>query len=112
MPQHGKTHIHKRGRVCKKGQKRSHPDLKIRVIDDLCVVFAVLMPATALPQIYKTFHTQDATGVSLWMWVLYSIGVVPFLLYGMAHRVRHLVILNLLWLSVQLTMIIGVLLYG
>jgi len=44
--------------------------------------------------------------------VFYSVGVIPFLLYGLVHKVKHLIVLNVLWLSVQLTMIIGVLLYG
>lgn len=112
MPQHGRSHIHKRQRVHQLEQAYPHPDIKIRAIDNLCMVFSVLMPATALPQIYKTFYYQDATGLSLWMWLLYSIGVLPFLLYGVVHKVKQLILLNLLWLSVQLIMIFGILVYG
>jgi len=107
---HGKHHQHKRERVNFK--KYPHPDKKIRLLDNICMVFSVIMPATTIPQIYKTYVYQNAAGVSLWMWILYSIGVIPFLIYGIVHKAKPLIILNILWLIVQVIMIVGVLLYG
>lgn len=70
------------------------------------------MPATAIPQIYKTYMYQDATGVSLWMWLLYCLAVIPWLAYGIVHNYKPIIILNIFWLIVQVIMIVGVLLYG
>jgi uncharacterized protein with PQ loop repeat len=70
------------------------------------------MPMTAIPQIYTLYTLQDAGSLSIWMWVLYSIGVIPFLIYGIAHRVTHLIVLNALWMTAQVIMIIGILMYS
>lgn len=45
------------------------------------------------------------------MWILYTIGVVPFLMSGVIYKHVQLIILNSLWLIVQLVMIVGILLY-
>jgi uncharacterized protein with PQ loop repeat len=66
----------------------------LKTLDQICMLFSLLMPLTTLPQIYKI----EVAGLSLSMWVLYSVGVIPFLLYGVLHKARHLIILNSLWL--------------
>lgn len=105
MSHHGSIHIHKR--------KRGRVDgSSVLLLDRVCTVFAVFMPLTTLPQIYKIYHYQDASGLSLWTWVLYSIGVIPFLLYGIVHRVPHLIVLNALWIVAQIVLIVGINLYG
>ncbi len=109
---HGLHHQHQRKRIHIKHQKYPHPDTGIRLLDHVCMIFSVVMPATTIPQIYKTYVTQNAVGVSLWMWVLYCIAVVPWLIYGIVHKARPIILLNVLWLIVQAIMIAGVLMYG
>jgi len=70
------------------------------------------MPATTIPQIYKTYVSQDATGVSLLMWVAYCFAGIPWLIYGVVHKSTPIIVMNILWLVVQIIMIVGVLLYG
>lgn len=81
------------------------------LINRVCTVFAVLMPLTTLPQIMLLYTTQNTGGLSLAMWILYTIGVVPFLMFGVIYKHVQLIILNSLWLIVQLVMIVGILLY-
>lgn len=82
-----------------------------RFINRLCAVFAVLMPMTTLPQIYMLYVGHDARGLSLSMWVLYAIGCIPFLAFGIIYKHVQLILLNVLWLIMQAVMIIGILLY-
>jgi uncharacterized protein with PQ loop repeat len=82
------------------------------IINRICAVFAVFMPLTTLPQIIMLYTTHNASGLSLLMWVLYSIGVIPFLLFGIIHRHSQLVVLNTLWLLVQITMIVGIVIFS
>lgn len=71
------------------------------------------MPLTAIPQIVKLHSTHDdASGVSLSMWFLYSIGTIPFLIYGIIHKEVQLIILNVLWLVVNTFVISAVLMYS
>lgn len=82
-----------------------------RFINRLCAVFAVLMPMTTLPQIYMLYVGHDARGLSLSMWILYAIGCIPFLAFGIIYRHIQLILLNILWLLMQAIMIVGILLY-
>jgi len=82
-----------------------------RLINRICAVFAVLMPLTVLPQIHLLYTTQNASGLSLAMWILYSIGCVPFLLFGYIYKLPQLIVLNAMWLAMQAVMIVGILLY-
>lgn len=83
-----------------------------RLINRVCSVFAVLMPMTTIPQIYLLYSSKNAAGLSLAMWVLYTIGCIPFLLFGYIYKHRQIVVLNTLWLIVQVVMIVGILLYS
>ena len=84
----------------------------MRFLDNVCMLFSVLMPMTAIPQIYKLYYFQNADGIAIWMWILHSIAIIPFLLYGIVHKVHHIIILNVLWLVVQMIMIVGIVMYG
>lgn len=63
-----------------------------RLINRVCAVFAILMPLTTLPQIYLLYSTKNAGGLSLSMWVLYTIGCIPFLMFGYIYKHRQLVL--------------------
>ncbi|HEY5695301.1 MAG TPA: PQ-loop domain-containing transporter [Candidatus Saccharimonadales bacterium] len=66
---------------------------------------------TTLPQVYMLYTSHNASGLSLAMWVLYAIGCVPFLLFGIIYKHAQLILLNVLWLIMQAVMIVGILLY-
>jgi uncharacterized protein with PQ loop repeat len=82
-----------------------------RLINRICAVFAILMPLTAVPQIQILYSSQDAGSLSLAMWVLYCVGCLPFLMFGVIYKHIQLIILNTLWLIVQVIMIVGILMY-
>ncbi|MFT4311156.1 MAG: PQ-loop domain-containing transporter [Candidatus Woesearchaeota archaeon] len=81
-------------------------------LDKVCYVAAVVMPLTTLPQIYNIYALNLVSGVSLWMWVLYFITVLPWVLYAYVHKSRPLMVMNLLWLLVTLIIIAGIFLFG
>ena len=108
MP-HGENHIHQRKRIHQLHQKYPHPNNKVRLLDNICMITAVVMPLTALPQVYKIWKYQIVAGVSIWMWISYNILIIPMLLYGIVHKVKQLVILNGLWILMDSFVIIGIL---
>ena len=79
-----------------------------RSIDAVCLIFSVFNPLATAPQIVQLYSTHDSTGLSLLMWVLYLVGAIPFLAYGWVHRVKPLVVVNVLWVIIDLIMIYGV----
>lgn len=111
MP-HGEHHIHQRKRIHQDKQEFPHPDKTLRYIDTLAMINSVVMPLTTLPQIFKIYFYQTATGVSLSMWVLYNFSCIVMLIYGIMHKSKAIIVLNSMWLLVNIIIIVGVIMYG
>jgi MtN3 and saliva related transmembrane protein len=80
-------------------------------LDKLTFVVGVIGPFTVLPQIYSIFTSHSAAGVSLATWLLIFIVTFPWILYGLAHKDKSIIVSFTLWEIVNLTVVIGVLLY-
>ena len=96
----------------KQGLKRQPKSPYITFLDKLTFVVGVIGPFTVLPQIYSIFTTKSATGVSLTTWALIFIVTFPWILYGIAHKEKNIIVSFILWEVVNLTVVVGVLLYG
>ena len=81
-------------------------------LDKLTFFAGIVGPFTVLPQIYSIFHTHSANGVSLATWLLIFIVTFPWILYGLAHKDRSIIVSFTLWEVVNLGVVVGVLLYG
>lgn len=110
--QHGEYHIHQRKRIHAYHHKYPHPDPKIRFLDNVVMCFAIIMPLTSIPQIYKIWFLQNALGVSLLTWSLFFIMAIPMLIYGIVHKEKVLIVLNALWLIMYGFVITGTIIYG
>lgn len=92
--------------------RRRKPSEAQRFVDSLMMVVSVIHPFTALPQAVRIYQTHEATGVSLATWLGFmAIGVI-FLTYGIMHRIKPLIINQILWFGIDLVIVIGVLMYG
>ncbi|MFH1649319.1 MAG: PQ-loop domain-containing transporter [Candidatus Woesearchaeota archaeon] len=109
---HGEHHLHIRKRIHVKHEQYPHPNKKVRFLDRVVLITAIVFPLTTIPQIYDIWSTQDASGLSLTTWVLYAIFAIPMLLYGFVHRQKPIFIMNILWLVVYAFVIWGTVLYG
>ena len=105
-------HIHQRKRIHEDKQPFPHPDKKIRYIDNMAMVNAVVMPLTVLPQIYRIFYYQVVDGISLLMWVLFALSCLVMLVYGIVHKSKELIVLNVCWTVMNVIVIAGVIIYG
>lgn len=72
----------------------------------------ILGPLITLPQIFKIFALQDATGVSLLTWGMYLVLDIPWIVYGVVHRSRPILITYVLWLIMNALVCTGIVLYG
>lgn len=77
---------------------------------DKLVYFAVVFgPLMTLPQLYSVWMLHQK-GVSVATWSGYLVVAVIWLLYGLKHRDRPIIALQLLWLLLDAGIIVGVLL--
>lgn len=81
-------------------------------LDKLTFVVGIIGPFTVLPQSYAIYSTHSAHGVSLATWSLIFIVTFPWVLYGIAHKDRSIIVSFILWEVMNLSVVIGVLLYG
>ena len=84
---------------------------QIGIIDRLMSAAAVVHPLTALPQVYTIYVTQNVEGVSLPTWVGFMTLGLVFLAYGMVHKIRPLVVTQVLWFIIDFLIVVGVILY-
>jgi uncharacterized protein with PQ loop repeat len=82
-----------------------------KIIDNLSIVAAILMPFTTIPQIYKIWILQNTSGVSILTWILYTVLCFPMLIYGLYYKMTPIIILNILWIIMNLIMIIGLIVF-
>jgi uncharacterized protein with PQ loop repeat len=107
MYQLGLRHKHERSK-----EHLTHTQTSYTIfLDKLTFVVGVVGPFTVLPQIYSIFSTHSAKGVSIFTWALMFIVTFPWILYGVAHKDRSIIVSFILWEVVNLTVVIGILLY-
>jgi uncharacterized protein with PQ loop repeat len=92
--------------------KRKRPPTKIiRLLDKLILFLSFITPLSALPQIIEVFLKKDAGSVSVITWGLWWIISIPWLIYGIVHRIKPIIIVNSLWLLVHSMMIALIIIY-
>ncbi len=96
----------------KQGLKKQRQTSYIAFLDKLTFIVGVIGPFTVLPQIISIFSTKSAAGVSLTTWSLIFIVTFPWILYGIAHREKSIIVSFVLWEVANLAVVVGVLLYG
>jgi len=63
-------------------------------LDILGYIGATLTTAAFAPQALKTLRTRDTTGMSLWMYVMFTTGVGFWLAYGIASESWPMILAN------------------
>jgi len=80
-------------------------------IDRVMSVAAVAHPLMAVPQVVQIYTTHEVAGLSIFMWVAWlALGMV-FLLYGLAHLLKPYILMQVLWVVIDVLVITGILLY-
>lgn len=84
---------------------------QLTTIDKLMNVAAVAHPLTALPQVYLIYTTRNVSGISLWTWSGFMLLGLIFLAYAITHKIRPIILTQLLWYLIDFAIVIGVILY-
>jgi uncharacterized protein with PQ loop repeat len=84
----------------------------LNTIDRAMIVVSIIHPLTAVPQAIKIYATHDAKSLSLATWLMFIMIGVVFLIYAVTHKIKPLILNQLIWFAVDVTITIGILLYG
>lgn len=82
------------------------------MLDILVYGVGIAGPFMTFPQIFLIYSSQDASGVAILTWIGWAALDIPWILYGFVHREWPIVLTYILWLSMNLVVVGGVLLYG
>jgi MtN3 and saliva related transmembrane protein len=63
-------------------------------IEIIGLIAAVLTTSAFLPQVYKTWKTKDVSGFSLPMFLMFFIGIIFWLIYGILVKSISMVLAN------------------
>lgn len=81
-------------------------------IDLLMTLASVIHPLTAIPQVYSIYATHDVSGVSLWTWLGFMVLGLVFLTYSIVHKIKPLILNQILWFIVDFLVVAGVIIYS
>jgi uncharacterized protein with PQ loop repeat len=108
----GLRHYHLRKRIHKKHEPYPHPDRLKRFFDRVIYVVVILGPVMNLPQLFKIWIYRDATGVSFVSWTGFTIFSVIWFIYGVLHREKPIIFMNVFIMVIQALIAMGSFLYG
>ncbi len=97
--------------VDKEKHEKLHEKKYVRFIDGAVFIVAFVGPLTTAPQVFRIFHTQNAEGVSVLTWFLYILVQAVWLLYGIFHKNKPIIISNIFWIFWQSLVMIGAIIY-
>jgi MtN3 and saliva related transmembrane protein len=75
-------------------------------------VAATLTTLSFVPQAVRTIRTRDTRGISLWMYVMFTVGLACWLAYGIVLMSWPMILSNIVTLLLSLTILTMKLRYG
>jgi len=108
----GLHHFQIRKRTHQKHEPYPHPDKLKRFFDKVIYFVVILGPIMNLPQLFKIWIYQNATGVSLVSWIGFTIFSIIWLIYGILHKEKPIIFMNLFLMVIQAFIALGTFLYG
>jgi uncharacterized protein with PQ loop repeat len=89
-----------------------HTKKYVRVLDRMVLFISILGPLFTIPQAWQIWATRDAQGLNLITWLAWFVFTIFWLTYGIAHKEKPLIVNNIIWIFIHLTVITGIILYG
>lgn len=84
---------------------------KYKFLDTFVYVGAAIGPVITIPQILLIWNERNAAGISSLTWLGYACGSAIWIAYGLAHKEKPIFLTNMAMISVQITVLIGSLIY-
>lgn len=80
---------------------------KIYLLDRATLIAGIIGPVMTIPQLYQIYFFHSAAGVSVISWMAFGILDIPFLIYGIVHKDKPIVITYILWMVANFGVAIG-----
>lgn len=108
----GLHHHSVRKRIFQKHEKYPNPNKWKRFMDKSIYVVALFGPIMTFPQLSKIWIGKSASGVSVISWSAYLITAVFWLIYGVMHKEKPIIITYIAWIILESFIVLGALIHG
>ena len=88
-----------------------HERLK-KFFDRSIYFIGVVSPAMTVPQVWKVWENHSTAGLVSASWITYLIVSFFWLGYGIVHKEKPIILINVCWILVNSAMVAGIYLYG
>lgn len=112
MHSRGYHHYSKRKHIHLKKQHYPSKDPFKRFLDNAVYIIIIIGILFTLPQVLKIWIGKDATGVSAISWAAYAFTSTYWLIYGIAHKEKPIIVNSAIWIALDMLIIIGTLIYS
>ena len=82
-----------------------------RFMDKAVIAVGIISFLFTIPQVTKIWVGKDAAGVSLISWVTFTIAAVFWLIYGILHKEKPIIITYAGWIIIDFIIVLGILIY-
>lgn len=90
----------------------THSKLWAKLLYRVTIAAGIISPIMVLPQIYKIYSTHAAAGVSALSWFAFALLDLPFIIYGLVHKEKPIVITYTLFFVGNIVVAIGAVVYS
>jgi len=105
----GSHHLHKRKRLTQKLEPYPSPDKFKRNYDVFMYAIAFIGPLMTVPQLINVWYYKTVAGVSILTFLGFVFVNVCWIIYGIIHKEKQIIISGSMWFVLQLAVVIGVL---
>lgn len=108
----GLHHFQLRKRIHEGLEAYPHPDKFKRVIDKLIFFVGLVGPIMTIPQVTNIWIDKNAAGVSLITWSTYVVTSIFWLMYGISHKEKPIIVTYTAWLFLDASVAVGTFIYS
>jgi len=95
----------------KRHRKNNKTGLLINYFDKYMYFIAIIMPLTTLTQTIEIWSKKSAANVSLLTWSAYVLSAISWIAYSIIHKEKILILNSSLWLVLNFSVALGIVLY-
>ena len=104
-------HLDRRKRIHEKHEQYPHPHPWKRFLDKIIYAVGLAGPIITIPQIIMIWQEKNASGLSLITWSGYLLVAIIWLVYGIVHKEKPIIVMYIANIVVQVAVIAGIIIY-
>ena len=108
----GLYHQHLRARGAAALEPYPARKVSLWILDMVVLAAGIIGPLMTIPQIAKILILHNAAGISVLTWGMYALLDLPWIIYGIAHASRPILLTYILWFLVNTLVAVEALMFG